>query len=263
MKNLIRILLKYYSIWLFLMLEGIAFFFIFQQNHYHNAIFLNSSAGVVGFFNKQSNHINDYFNLKKDNQRLHLENQRLRQLLEQKKSLNPDYYYQIITAEVVSNSVYRQKNYLSLNKGELQGVKKQMAVVGPEGIVGFIENTGRHYSSVIPVINTNFHISAEIQKNHYYGSLSWDGKNPRIAQLTEIPNYVNVQKGDTIITSGYSKSFPKGELIGKVLTATKTSANPFWTIQVELFTDFKGLNKIYIISNPLIQELNTLEKTHD
>ena len=263
MRNLLKFLLKYYAVFLFVLLEFIAFLLVFQQNNYHNAVFINSSSGVIGFVNKQVNNVTSYINLKKENDILQEENLRLRKMLEAELSALPAYENTYTNAKVINKSVTRKKNYLTIDKGEMHGISQQMGIIGPQGIVGIIDNTSQHFASVIPVINTNFHVSAQLKKNNYYGSLSWDGQDYRIASLDEIPSYVDVLKGDTIITSGYSNSFPQGILIGTVYSAEKSSANAFWEIKIQLFTDFKSLDQIYVIEKALIEEQQNLEESHD
>lgn len=263
MRNLLKLFLKYYAVFLFLLLEFLAFLMLFQQNHYHNAVFLNSASGVIGFVNTHTANITDYFALKKENDLLQQENLKLRQKLEEKTAASAEYESKYVDARVINNSVVRQKNYITINRGEMHGLKKQMGVLGPQGVIGVVENTSPHFASVIPIINTNFHLSAQLQKNSFYGALGWDGQDPQFAQLQEIPNYVDVQKGDTIVTSGFSYSFEEGKLIGTVHSAEKSSASAFWTIQVKLATDFRNINHVYVIDRAKVEEQKSLEVEHD
>ncbi len=266
MRNLLKFLLRYHAVFLFVLLEFIAFLMIFQQNNYHNAVFVNSSSKSIGFINKQISAITSYINLQKENQILQDENLRLRQMLEQKTATSPAYENTYIQARVINKSINKKKNYLTIDKGALYEVNKHTGIIGASGIVGIVENRSAHFASVIPIINTNFHVSAQLKKNNYYGSISWDGKNYRLVDFDEIPNYVDVQKGDTVVTSGYSKSFPQGIMIGTIHSAKKSNANAFWEIKVELSTDFKSLDQVYAVKKALIKEqevLENMEENHD
>ncbi len=263
MRNLLKLFLKYYAVFLFILLEFAALFLVFQQNHYHNAVFINSASGLVGYVNEKVTNVTDYLSLKEENERLQNENLRLQRMLENQLSKSPAQVDEFIDAEVVNNSVVRQKNYITIDKGENFGVQKQMGVMGPDGVVGIVENTSAHFASVIPLINLNFKLSAELSKNNYYGSLGWDGKDIRIAQLNEIPNYVDVQKGDTVVTSGFSSSFDQGRMIGTVYSAEKSDASAFWTIRVKLVTDYRSVNKVYLINKASLNEQSALEAEHD
>ncbi|MEA1873031.1 MAG: rod shape-determining protein MreC [Bacteroidota bacterium] len=263
MRNLLKLFLKYYAVFLFLLLEFVAFLMLFQQNNYHNALFLNSASGVMGFVNTQTAHVSDYFSLKKENDLLQKENLSLRKKLERKTAVSEGYESSYIDAIVINNSVIRQKNFITINRGEMHGLKKQMGVLGHQGVIGVVENISGHFASVIPIININFHLSAQLKKNSFYGALGWDGQDSQFAQLHEIPNYVDVQKGDTIITSGFSYSFDEGQLIGTVYSAEKSSASAFWIIQVKLATDFRNINHIYVIDRAKVEEQKSLEELHD
>ncbi|MFO7789457.1 MAG: rod shape-determining protein MreC, partial [Bacteroidales bacterium] len=171
------------------------------------------------------------------------------------------YNTQYMTAKVVNASVFRQKNYFTINKGKKQGVQVQMAIAGPEGVIGLVENTSQHYATVIPIINTRFHLSAKIKRNDYFGSLSWDGRSYKYAQLDDIPAYVDVFEDDTVTTTGFGSSFPEGEIVGHISNAEKADNSAFWNIDVRLATDFKNIQSVYILNLPLSEEQEKLEKT--
>jgi rod shape-determining protein MreC len=168
--------------------------------------------------------------------------------------------YTYTQARIINNSVNRQYNYITLNRGKNHGIRPEMAVISSQGIVGMVYSASGNFSTVISVLNRDFRLSAKIKKNNYFGSLSWDGNNPRTAILSEIPYHVNIQKGDTIVTSGYSTIFPEGILVGTV-TSFEVEESNFFRIEVELSVDFNQLNWVYVIRNLLEEEQNHLEET--
>ena len=135
-----------------------------------------------------------------------------------------------------------------------------MAVISSDGVVGIIRNISNHYAVVLPLINVNLRVSAKVKKNGYYGSLQWDGNDYRYSYLNDIPFHVDVQRGDTIVTSGFSSIFPEGELVGFVESVDKETAN-FLSIKVKLATDFKKISDIYVIENRKKEEKRELEAT--
>jgi rod shape-determining protein MreC len=167
--------------------------------------------------------------------------------------------YEYMPVKVINNSINRQNNYLTISKGSIQGLQPEMAVISSYGIVGVIKKTSGNFSSVISVLNINFKVSAKIKKNGYFGSLSWDGKDYTIANLNEIPLHVDILRGDTVITSGYSAIFPEGVLIGTILSFDKKSGNNFYDIKVKLSTDYKNLSVVYAIKNLFKNEQLKLE----
>lgn len=175
-------------------------------------------------------------------------------------SINVRYRY--IPAEVINNSVNRQNNYITLNKGRKDGVKPEMGIVGPSGIVGIITNVSDHYSTGPTVLNKRWRVSAKIRGSNYFGSLSWDGLDYRIAQLNEIPFHVELTAGDTIITSGYSSVFPEGLMIGQIKDFKIGSGDNFYQIDVRLSTNFMTLTYVEVIQDKDADELKNLTKYH-
>lgn len=263
MRNLLRLLIKYYAVFLFLILEGAALFLIVQHNNFQHATFINASSGLIGFVNEQWTEVTDFFLLKNENEKLRKENLRLRRLIEYQQTSDPDYFDEIVIADVVNSSVFRQKNYLTINKGENHGIEKQMAVISPQGVIGVVEESSSHYATVIPIINTNFNLSAKIKRNDYFGSLSWNGQSYRVAQLDDIPTYVNAEVGDTIVTSGFSASFPAGKLVGVISHVNRDPNSAFLNIDIKLGSDFKKIQTVYVYKNPLAQEQVNLENDND
>jgi rod shape-determining protein MreC len=215
------------------------------------------------------NNVNEYFNLKIQNDELAKENARLKGLLFNLKdttklptvdSIYGVKKFDIIISKVIKNSYNVHENYLTLNTGSKQGVKQDMGVINSLGIVGVIENTSANYSTVLSILNTNRSLNAKIKKSGHYGSLSWNGKSTGFVQLTDVPRLASVRKGDTIVTGGLSEIFPENINIGtveKVLTDNETN---FYTLDIKLFNDMTSLGYVYIIKNKDTPEIKNLEK---
>ncbi|UCG28597.1 MAG: rod shape-determining protein MreC [Bacteroidales bacterium] len=270
MRNLIRFILSYHFFILFLILETLSLTLAFQHNNYQKAKFVNLSQGVTGFFYSKTAILNDYLSLRKTNQQLAAENTKLNNILQRAYRSDEIFFYGeydtayqqhyfYTSARIINNSVNKQNNYLTLNKGIEAGIKLEMAVVSPEGIVGVVNGVSKRFSTVISLLNTDLRISAKIQKNNYFGSLSWDGKDYREAILYEIPHHVLISKGDTIITSGFSTIYPEGVLIGIIKDFEVIGGN-FYEIIVQLSTDFKNLTYVNVVSNLRKEEQIELEE---
>lgn len=80
-----------------------------------------------------------------------------------------------------------------------------------------------------------------------------------MALLEEIPRHATFNKGDTIITSGYSTSFPEGIPVGVILGEKKGHDDNFHTLMVKLFTDFSKLSTVRIIVDNMAEELKVIE----
>ena len=270
MRNLLQFIIRNHLFFLFLLMEILSFTLIFRYNRFHRAGVLNFASSVQGFTYSRVARFQEYVNLRKINQDLINENNLLHNQLDQYKQMvmntpvlsassYPGRKYTYTQARIINNSINKQYNYLTLNRGKNYGIRPEMAVISPQGIVGMVYAASGNFSTVISMLNRDFRLSAKIRKNNYFGSLSWDGINPHIAILSEIPYHVDVQKGDTIVTSGYSTIFPEGILIGTVSSFEVEESN-FLKINVELSVDFNQLNYVYIINNLLNDEQIGLEE---
>jgi rod shape-determining protein mreC len=213
--------------------------------------------------------VKDYFRLKEINETLANENIQLKKRLEAIEVLRDTVVrgtivqdslpvYDYTGAKVVNATFNRMKNYITIDRGRKNFIEKEMGVASPDGIVGLVQDVSENYSIVIPLVNVASRVSAKIKKNNYYGSLQWDGDNYRYSYLNDVPYHVDVTEGDTIVTSGLSKIFPEGILVGYVESVDKETAN-FLKIKVRLAVDFKRLSHVYVIDNNKKNEQNLLE----
>jgi rod shape-determining protein MreC len=270
MRNLLQFIIRNQLFFIFLLMEIISFTLIFQYNRFHKAGVLNFASSVQGFTYSKVARFKEYLNLRKINQELINENNLLHNQLDQYKQMvmstptlsahsYPGRKYSYVQTRIINNSVNKQYNFITLDRGRDYGIRPEMAVISPKGVVGMVYAASDNFSTVISMINRDFRLSAKIKKNNYFGSLTWDGINPHIAVLSEIPYHVNVQKGDTIVTSGYSTIFPEGILVGTVSSYEVEESN-FFRINVELSVDFNQLNYVYVIHNLLSDEQIGLEE---
>jgi rod shape-determining protein MreC len=169
--------------------------------------------------------------------------------------------FNFIAARVISNSVNKQFNYITINKGRIHGIQPDMGVVCGNGIVGVVVNASAHYATVLSLLHGKWATNAKLKKSNHAGILRWGGVDPRFAILDNIPYHVEVSVGDVIVTSGFSTFFPEGLKIGKVESITHDGANNFQQIRVELSTDFSSLYFVYVLKNHDRDEIINLQKT--
>jgi len=269
MRSLLNFLKRFGNILLFIFLEVIAFYMLASRPNYHNIVISRAINATSSSVFEGVNQASDYFSLNEINEQLAEENLKLRnemQRIYQDAEINTfnvtdsvyKQQYVYLQALAVNNSVNKQKNYITLNKGTLYGVEADMAVAGPDGIVGRVVEAGRNYSLVMSALNLDFRLSARVKKNGYFGSLSWDGLSTNMLILNEIPHHVDISTGDTIETTGYSAVFPEGLMIGTI-SDFDDSGGDFYNIWVELSTDFRKLNNVYVIVNLKKEEQEDIE----
>ena len=248
MKNLLNFFLKYNYWFLFVLLEIISFALLFRFNSYQGSAFFTSANFVSGAMYDAANNVTGYFHLKTINDELVQKNVELELQLESiRKALieaTEDSSgveqlkqealagYDIFKASVINNSVTHADNYITLDKGEADGIRGEMGVVNGSGVVGIVYLTSPHYSIVIPVLNSKSSISCKIKRSDYFGFLKWDGGSSEFAFIKDMPRHSLFSLGDTIVTSGHSAVFPSGIPVGTVLNHMHINgyATPFFFI---------------------------------
>ena len=163
-----------------------------------------------------------------------------------------------ISAKVILNSINKSKNIIVINKGELNGITKEMGVISSKGVVGIIKNLTDNYSSIVSLLNTDLKINAILKNSSTIGSISWNGLNPRIVQLNDIPLSSSIKVGDTIVTGGMSFYFPKGIPIGRIEDYNNTSLEGYYSIDVSIFSDFSSLSNLYVLQRTDDDEIKSL-----
>lgn len=234
-----------------------------QTNPYHRSVWFGSANVVSGGVCSAVDGVTGYFNLRTTNMelmermaQLEEENLALRAELQQwldndsTSDLRKELPYSFIVAHVVNNTITQSENYLVLNRGEADSVKVGMAVANQRGVVGLVSKVSKHYAQVISVLNPKLQLSVCLQHEQSAGTLIWDGESPMYARLEDLPRNVVYAVGDTVVTSGYGVSFPRGVPVGRISELISSSNNNnFLSFRVELFTHFDRVNDVYIIQN--------------
>ena len=254
---------------LFLLLLVISLSLTIQSHSFHRSKIISSANFLSGNVYEKVNDLNEYLNLKTENQQLAEENAKLRSFLfngidtiaiQKLDSLKNSNSTDIIVAKVIHNSYNVYENYLTLNAGALDGVQSDMGVINSRGIIGIIENTSPKYSTVISILNKRTQINAKIKKSNHFGSLNWDGKSTGFVQLTDLPRLALIKIGDTIVTGGQSVIFPENINIGTIAKIYRHEQTNFFTLDIKLFNDMTNLGHVYIIKSKDRDEVLNLEK---
>ena len=258
MQTLFKILLRYSNFLVFIALEVAAFMLINMNNAYPRSSFLSTANNFVAWQHEQISNITGYFSLRSQNEKLAEENTALRNTICAMDSAENAGAIHYRNAKVVQMTTDELHNYLTINRGSKDGLQRGQGVRNEEGVVGIVRTVGTNYSVVLPLINTQTHISCRFAKNDYVGTLQWDGKDIRFAQLTDVASHMVVNPGDTIITSGLSPVFPEGIPVGIVENSVLKEGASYYTIKVRLHTDFKRLKYIEVVQNADQNELEEL-----
>ncbi|MCD7710316.1 MAG: rod shape-determining protein MreC [Porphyromonadaceae bacterium] len=263
MRRLVRFFIHHSSAFVYLCCVVVCLILLFGFNPYQQSVYFTSANRVAGTFYSLSGTVTGYFGLRKENSELMAQNGKLQDELtslrhfialhmaeDSLSSLYPTISFvgkSPIVARVINNSVTRQNNTITINKGYSDGVTSQMGLVDQNGIVGVISKVSSGYAVALSLLNPQLRISCKVKNTQYIGSLVWNGKSPRYAELEELPEYMTVNVGDTIITSGYSATFPEGLVVGYVENSQKQKRDNFYALTVRLAADFMALNHVMVV----------------
>lgn len=276
MTELLKFLVKYSSWFLVTLYLLAGLILLFSRNPYQHHVYLTSanvvSSGVYGM----ANGVTSYFSLREINEDLQRRNSDLElevyRLNQSIRDLSEKVYqdtmtvdsalsrYHFIIAHVINNSINHAHNYITIQKGRLDGIEPEMGVMDQNGIVGIVNVVGDHTARLISVLNPYLRLSCKVKGESQVGSLVWDGKNPGEAVLEELPKHAKFVKGDTIVTSGFSSVFPEGVPVGTILSGTRDREDNFYSLRIKLFTDFSTLSTVRVIRDNMRPELREVEK---
>ena len=248
-----------------------------QHDEYHASVVLSSANSLTGGVYRAASGVTGYFNLREINRSLQesnasLENEilNLRNEIADYKSIVNDKdsttapevaeipRFDYILASVINNSTRQPRNYFTINRGTLDGIKRGMGVVDHNGIVGIVNVAGPHTARVISILNETQHFSVKLKDTPYVGSLSWHGGDPTIAYMEEVPRHAKYRIGDTIVTSGYSTTFPYGINVGTVMNRVKMTDDNFYILKIRLSSDFNTLSTVRVLKDSYKAELDSL-----
>lgn len=268
MRNIFHFIRRYFVFITFLVLQVFALWMFFKYNRFQRAIFLGVSNEITGSLNTQVDKVDDYFNLREENRRVHRMNDSLINLLRSNywiadtsaklvvdslrinDSTKQVQRYLWREAKVVFNSINFDQNYIQLNRGSNQGIRDDMAVLNSDGsIVGVVVNVSPNFSQVMSLLHTKSMVPATLKRFNVNGTVEWDTKDPHFVLLRGISRDVEVKKGDSVLTSPYSYNFPPGYLIGTVAAIETDKASGFYLLKVRAAVNFNTIQQAFIVEN--------------
>ena len=243
---------------------------LFQYNSYQGSVWITSANAVTGRIYEWESAVEAFFSLTRINEGLTMRNFYLERQVDQLSRLYTEAtddttaaeryglklleQYELIPAKVVSNSLHREDNLITINRGRADGVRTDMGVACGLGVVGVVYMVSEHYSIVMPVLNVNSRVSCTIRKRGYFGYLRWSGGDPTVAYVEDIPRHAHFKRGDWVETNGYSSIFPQGVPAGKIIQVYNSSDGLSYRLKVRLATDFGNLRDVYVLSDKSIAE---------
>jgi len=279
MYKLIEFLRRIYVVLLFIAIEAIALNHYAHSSYYTQAKILSRAHSIAGGIQSSIFNVKHYFTLRSENETLSQRIAELEQTLayyrgmeidQQTDSLSLDgidpvmmeslSQYRYTTARIISNSISRSRNFITLNRGLMHGVMNDMAVISPSGMmVGYVVGCSERYSVVLPMLNIDFRSSGKIAGDEHFGSIYWSGKSPYKVEMSDLSKHADIEVGDEVVTTGLSHYFPEGIKIGYVESYAINDTQTSYNVTVRLAADMTKLNNVILIENVDYGEITNLE----
>ncbi|MEO6546673.1 MAG: rod shape-determining protein MreC [Ferruginibacter sp.] len=276
MRNIFLFIRRYFHFLALLLLQVFCIYLIVHYNSYHNAVASVYMNEITGKINTQANKVDYYFQLKKTNEQLAKDNERLRNQLKANFE-KPDTATKMVTdsipfdtlgnrrkwlylsAKVVSSSVSAQNNFIVLGRGKAQQMKKDEGVIDlNNGVVGIVTEVSENFSVVMSLLHKDSKISGKLKKSGDVGQVVWDGKEPNRLLMNDIRKSAKVIKGDTVYTSGFTPTFPYGLMIGTVEEIISDKSTNNYIIKLKSAVNFFSLQYVYAMDNFQKEEISRI-----
>ena len=279
MYKLIEFLRRIYVVLLFLAIEGIALNYYAHSSYYTQAKILSRAHSIAGGVQSSIFGVKHYFTLRSENETLSQRVAELEQALAYYRDQEVDRQtdslslegidsamveslsqYRYTTARIISNSISRSRNFITLNRGLMHGVMEDMAVISPSGMmIGYVVGCSERYSVVLPMLNIDFRTSGKIAGDEHFGSIYWSGNSPYKVEMTDLSKHADIEIGDEVVTTGLSHFFPEGIKIGYVDSYSINDTQTSYNVTVRLAADMTKLNNVILIENVDYGEITNLE----
>jgi rod shape-determining protein MreC len=271
MRNLYNFLTKTLSFFLFLLLAGICIYCIYKTGGYRQWALNALSKEITYPLLKLQTEWEEWLYLRNENQRLLAQNKNLLMLaFNHKRTVDTveDIYYgdsllfSYHPAKMIENTVNKQNNYIILDKGYADGIRIDMGVISPEGVVGIVKEVSPNFSVVLSLLHSDFSIFTKIKNNDVSGVLTWNGLNIEYAQMNNLAHIENIKVSDTVVTQ-HSLVFPPDYPVGIVSSIQPETKGGYFMLNIKLLAPFDKLSNVYIIEQNYSEELNNLmERIH-
>ena len=280
MYKLIEFLRRIHVVLLFIIIEAIALNYYAHSSFYTQAKILSRANSVVGGLQRSVFSVKHFFALRSENEILsarvaELENS-LAAYREREANIATDTLtmaqidstfveqltqYSYLPARIISNTINRNRNFITLNRGRQHGIMEDMAVITPDGsMVGYVVGCSDRYSVVISILNGDFTTSGKISGDEHFGSITWNGHSPHKVQMSELTKYAEFEEGAPVVSSGLSHIFPEGVKIGFVESFTENENKTSFDVVVRLAADMTKISNVLVISNNGYVEATELEQ---
>ena len=270
MGRLLRILLNSSGFFTFAVLQLISLYLIVHHNDSQRQIWAETKSVYGSYLTKKVSDRLAFLDVARENEILRRENAALLGRIPgsgyhtyvDTATVNDSLMQQRFTylaSRVVSKSAYGPYNTLVIDRGSNLGVERGQGVVADGGLLGVVSEVTPRHARVISILHLDTRVSAGLD-NNAFGTLKWDGHDPRRITITDMPDYVPVAPNDTIYTTGYSNVYPTGLPIGTVESSEPLPGTGSQNLTVVLLNDPLLAATGYVVRDLFKEELERLNQ---
>ena len=256
---------RFAHIFLFIFFEIIAFVLVVNFNQKQKDIFQHSLSLFTDDIVKRTGRINDYLSLQQSNEDLLNENARLlNEIINMPRPQIPlpdttEFKFSVIPARVIKNSIVLMRNEMTIDKGAQDGIRPSMGVATSEGIIGIVSRVNQRYATILSLLNLDTRISASVEGENFFGTISWNGRSHNSLSLSGIPIHADISIGNLVRTNGYSTIFPPGLKVGVVKSYDYSKDGAFYEIELTPTIDLSNLEHVYILKDNFVADINSIQ----
>lgn len=260
MYRILEFLRSIYLFLLFVALEIGAICFYANSDSYVEARILGYTSSAVGSMGSATNAVKEYFTLRKTNLELMSRIGELEMKLAGYREMLSDSLLSAHSyvdnnnisykaAKVVSRTINRSRNHIIINRGLHDGIRAGMAVVSTDNqLLGVVTNCSDGYSVVMSALSVDFKTSGQLLGSTYAGGVYWAGIDRYRLKMKELSKYANINIGDFIVTTGFSKIFPPDVLIGEVASFNLDPISQTYNVDIELAADMSAIDEVLVVN---------------
>ncbi len=257
MRKFFTLFMEHTTWLLFVLYCSIAILFIRFQHYDIQTMLHSESNEFSAAVNEQLMKFGSLFTMKNENERLMRVNtdllsrvltlevsafdERNRQKILADTTLNASGF---IMARVVDRKFSDRENMLLIDAGWRRGIKKDMTVLVPEGLVGRVTSVSENYARVMPLIHPDFKVIVVADSCGSMGILSWSGGKEFLAQVEHIPISSHLKLNERLVTADFSTFSIRGIPVGRVVRLKPD--NLFYDVDIRLAVDFSTLTQVLV-----------------
>lgn len=177
-----------------------------------------------------------------------LENERLKKLLDFKSGPAADSGLEVTAAAVIGRDPGNWFSTITINKGRAEGIRENMTVLTPRGLVGRVIAATDRTATVLLITDPRSAVSALVQDSRTPGMVEGTAGSAGSLRMIHIPNDMPTRPGQVVVTSGTKSIFTRGIPIGEITSVKRDPTGLFFEASVRPFVDFNRLEEVLVIT---------------